>query len=127
MSVGLSVFRQNFPKGLSFSNNLGDFAHFYNAYLDLMRYWDEVLPGKIYHLSYESLVQSPEAEITKLLEYCELPFEQACVDFHQTERAVKTPSAEQVRQPIYSDGLEQWKNYQEELMPLSQFLQVENS
>lgn len=115
MAVGLSVFRQNFPKGLSFSNNLKDFAHFYNAYLDLMAHWDEALPDKVYHLSYEKLIENPDQEIAQLLEYCNLPFEKGCVNFHQTKRAVKTPSAEQVRQPIYKDGLEQWKNYESEL------------
>ncbi|WP_016954152.1 tetratricopeptide repeat-containing sulfotransferase family protein [Catenovulum agarivorans] len=122
MAVGLSVFRQNFPKGLSFSNNLKDFAHFYNAYLDLMAHWDEALPDKVYHLSYEKLIENPDQEIAQLLEYCNLPFEKGCVNFHQTKRAVKTPSAEQVRQPIYKDGLEQWKNYDSELESLKNLL-----
>ena len=122
MAVGLSVFRQNFPKGLSFSNNLKDFAHFYNAYLDLMAHWDKALPGKIYHLSYEKLIENPDKEIVRLLEYCGLPFEKDCMNFHQTKRPVKTPSAEQVRQPIYKDGLEQWKNYESELESLKNIL-----
>ena len=115
MSVALSVYRQNFPKGLSFSNDLDNFTHFYQSYLELMEHWDEVLPGKVYHLSYEALVQNPEEQIRKLLEYCEVPFEEECLNFHQTKRAVKTPSAEQVRQPIYKDGVVQWKNYEKHL------------
>lgn len=80
---------------------------------------------KIYHLSYEKLIESPENEISKLLEYCGLPFEENCVNFHQTKRALKSPSAEQVRQPIYKGGLEQWKYYESELSDLKEYL-VEN-
>ncbi len=115
MSVGLSVFRQSFPKGLSFSNDLNNFADFYQRYLDIMKHWDEVLPGKVHHLSYETLVQNPEQEIRQLLDYCELPFEEGCLNFHETKRSIKTPSAEQVKQPMYTDSIEQWKNYESEL------------
>lgn len=84
------------------------------------------MPDKIYHLSYEKLIQSPDEEIAQLLEYCDLPFEKGCVNFHQTKRAVKTPSAQQVRQPIYKDGLEQWKNYEDELQQLNHWIDENN-
>eukprot|EP01041_Mallomonas_annulata_P030936 gene30936-53166_t len=83
-----------------------------------MRHWDEVLPGRVLGVQYEDVVADLETQVRRLLDHCGLPFEQACVDFHQTERAVRTASSEQVRQPIFQGGLDQWQNYETWLDPL---------
>ena len=83
-----------------------------------MDHFDQALPGRIHRVLYEDMVADPEAEIRRLLEYCGLPFEQACLDFHTNRRAVRTASSEQVRQPIYAEAVEHWRNYEPWLGPL---------
>jgi hypothetical protein len=83
-----------------------------------MDHWDTVLPGKVLHFQYEELVRDPETNIRRLLEHCRLPFEAACLSFHQTQRPVRTASAEQVRQPLYSSGVGYWRHFEKELQPL---------
>ena len=83
-----------------------------------MDHWDGVLPGKVLRVSYEAVVADLEPQVRRLLDFCGLPFEQACVDFHQTERAVRTASSEQVRQPIFKTGVDQWENFSPFLDPL---------
>ena len=83
-----------------------------------MRHWDAVLPGRVLRVRHEDLVDDLEGGVRRLLDHCGLPFEQACVDFHQTERSVRTPSSEQVRQPIFRDGLDQWRKFEPWLEPL---------
>lgn len=93
-------------------------GRYYRAYVEMMEYWDTVLPGKILQVQYEDVVSDLETEVRRILEFCELPFEPECLEFHHTNRAVRTPSSEQVRQPIYTSGLEQWRNFEPYLEPL---------
>ncbi len=87
-----------------------------------MDHWDAVLPGKVLHVQYEDLVRDPEANIRRLLEHCGLAFEAACLSFHETRRPVRTASAEQVRQPLYTSGVGYWRHFEKELEPLRQAL-----
>jgi hypothetical protein len=87
-----------------------------------MDHWDAVLPGKVLHVQYEQLVQDTEATVRRLLEHCGLPFEPACLRFHETQRSVRTASAEQVRQPIYTSALGYWRHFASELEPLRRAL-----
>ncbi len=87
-----------------------------------MDHWDAVLPGKILRVQYEDVVADLETQVRRILEHCGLPFEDACLNFHRTERSVRTPSSEQVRQPIYKAGLEQWRNFEPYLDPLKHAL-----
>lgn len=94
-----------------FTYGIGDIARHYRTYLGLMRHWDEVLPGRVLKVGYEDLVEDLEGGVRRMLEHCGLPFEPACLTFHETQRSVRTPSSEQVRQPIGREGLEQWRRY----------------
>ncbi|MDE2251347.1 MAG: sulfotransferase [Gammaproteobacteria bacterium] len=114
----LSLYRQHFAEGQSFSYDLGDLGRYYRSYLQTMAHWDAVLPGKVLHVQYERMVRDPETQIRRLLQHCGLPFEPACLSFHETRRAVRTASAEQVRQPIYSSSIGYWKHFAAELEPL---------
>ena len=87
-----------------------------------MDHWDVVLPGKVLRVQYEEVVADLETQVRRILDYCELDFEESCVSFYQTDRAVRTPSSEQVRQPIYKSGVEQWKNFEGNLDLLKQAL-----
>ena len=87
-----------------------------------MQHWHKVLPGRILDVQYEEVVDDLETHVRRLLDYCELPFEESCVNFHQTQRAVKTASSEQVRKPIYRSALAYWKNFEDELKPLKDVL-----
>ena len=101
-----------------FTNDIDAIARYYRSYLDLMRHWDEVLPGRVLRVQYEDMVEDLEGGVRRMLEHCGLAFEPACLDFHQTRRSVRTPSSEQVRRPISRDGLAQWRNYEPWLAPL---------
>jgi hypothetical protein len=122
MDACFSTFKQYFAEGQTFSYNLADLARYYRCYLGLMDHWDAVLPGRVLHVQYEDVVHDPEPCIRRLLEHCRLPFEAACLNFHQTKRSVRTASAEQVRQPLYSSGVGYWRNFEKELEPLRQAL-----
>jgi hypothetical protein len=89
----------------------------------MMQHWDEVLPGKVLHVQYEDVVADLETQVRRLLNFCELPFEDACVNFHETERAVRTASSEQVRQPIYTGSINTWQRFEKHLEPLIDILQ----
>ena len=117
-----STFKQYFAQGQNFSYDLDDLGRYYRCYLALMDHWDAVLPGKVLHVQYEQLVRSPEAGIRRLLEHCGLDFEPACLAFHETQRPVRTPSAEQVRQPIYTSAVGYWRHFERELEPLKRAL-----
>ena len=117
-----STFKQYFAQGQNFSYDLEDLGRYYRCYLALMDHWDAVLPGKVLHVRYEELVRAPEAGIRRLLEHCGLDFEPACLNFHETQRAVRTPSAEQVRQPIYTSAIGHWRHFEQELEPLRRAL-----
>ena len=111
MACCFSGFKQQFGEGQEFSYSLHNIGRYYQEYVRLMDHWQTVFPGEILQVQHEDMVHNTEAEIRRLLDYCELPFENACLNFHQNKRAVKTPSAQQVRQPIYTSGLKQWEHY----------------
>jgi tetratricopeptide (TPR) repeat protein len=118
MACCFSSFKQLFAEGQEFTYGLEQIGIYYQAYIDLMKHWDTVLPGRILTVQHEDVIDDLEGQVRRLLDYCKLPFEQACIDFHKTERAVRTPSSEQVRQPIYKTSMQQWKHYKEFLAPL---------
>ncbi len=113
-----SNFKQYYARGQNFSYSLGDMGRFYRDYVELMAHFDAVLPGRVHRVLYERTVDDTETEVRRLLDYCGLPFEPACLRFFENDRPVRTASAEQVRQPIYRDGVEQWRNYEPWLGPL---------
>ncbi|MEJ0047223.1 MAG: sulfotransferase [Rhodospirillales bacterium] len=118
MAACFAMFKQLLPVDASFSYDLTEVGRYYNEYVDMMQHWETALPGHIHYLSYERLVEDTETEIRRMLEYCGLPFEEGCLRFWETDRAVLTPSAEQVRRPIFRDALQQWRNYEPWLDPL---------
>jgi hypothetical protein len=122
MSCCFSNLKQLFASGQEFTYSIEDIARYYRTYLELMRHWDEALPGRVLRVHHEDVVDDLEGSVRRILDYCGLPFEPACVDFHKTKRSVRTPSSEQVRQPIFRDGLDQWKKYEQWLQPLKEAL-----
>ncbi|HEX4160359.1 MAG TPA: sulfotransferase [Rhizomicrobium sp.] len=118
LACGFSAFSQYFSKGQNNTYRLNDIGRHYHDYVALMAHFDRVLPGRVHRIFYEDLVAQPETEVRRLLDYLELPFEESCLQFHRTERAIATVSAEQVRQPIYRKALEHWRNYEPWLGPL---------
>jgi tetratricopeptide (TPR) repeat protein len=118
MAACFAMFKQILPDEAAFSYDLNNLAHYYKEYVAMMAHYDAVLPGRIHHVPYESLVDDTETEIRRLLAYCGLPFEESCLRFWQTDRTVATPSAEQVRRPIFRDALELWRHYEPWLGPL---------
>ena len=112
MACCFSNFRQLFAKGQEFTYSIEDISRYYRTYLELMRHWDAVLPGRILRVWYEDVVENLEGNVQRILEFCELEFEQGCVEFHKTERSISTASSEQVRQQISREGLLQWRNYE---------------
>lgn len=118
LAGGFSVFKQHFARGQNFSYGLEDIGRYYRDYVALMAHFDAVLPGRIHRVVYEHLVENTEAEVRRLLGYCGLPFEASCLRFFQNPRPVRTASSEQVRQPIYREGLDHWRHYAAWLGPL---------
>ena len=118
MACCVSNLRQLFAKGQEFTYSIEDIARYYRTYLELMRHWDAVLPGRILRVWYEDVVEDLEGNVRRILEFCGLEFEPACVEFYKTERSVSTASSEQVRRPIFLGGLFQWRNYEPWLGPL---------
>jgi tetratricopeptide (TPR) repeat protein len=114
--------KQLFASGQEFAYSVEDIARYYRTYLELMRHWDAVLPGRVLRVQHEDVVDDLAGNVRRLLDYCELEFEPACVEFHKTERSVRTASSEQVRQPIYREGLDQWRHYEPWLGPLREAL-----
>jgi hypothetical protein len=113
-----SNFRQHFARGQDFAYDLDDLGRYYSDYVRLMAHVDAVMPGRVHRVIYERMVDDTETEIRALLDYCGLEFESACLTFHETERAVRTASSEQVRQPIYRDATDEWQRYEAHLDPL---------
>ena len=105
----LSAFKQHFGLGWEFSYDLTDLGRYYADYVELMRHMDEALPGAVHRVIYEDLVAEPEREVRRLLDYLDLPFDPACLRFYENDRAVNTPSSEQVRRPIFAGGVDQWR------------------
>ncbi|MEX0644557.1 MAG: sulfotransferase, partial [Parvularculaceae bacterium] len=122
MACCFSNFKQHFAKGQGFSYGLDRIGRFYVDYVRFMQHFDEAAPGVVHRVIYETMVENTEAEVRRLLDYCGLPFEAACLKFYETERPVRTASSEQVRQPIFREGVDQWRNYEEWLGPLKDAL-----
>ena len=118
MACCVSNLRQLFAKGQEFTYSIEDIARYYRTYLELMRHWDAVLPGRILRVWYEDVVEDLEGNVRRILGFCGLEFEPTCVEFYKTERSVNTASSEQVRRPIFLGGLFQWRNYEPWLGPL---------
>ena len=118
ISACFSCYKQLFAEGQEFTYDLKDLAGYYNNYVELMDHWNKVLPNQILSINYEDVVNNFEESVNKILEYCEIPFEKECLEFYKSKRSVKTPSAEQVRQPIYKSGMDYWKNYESHLAEL---------
>jgi hypothetical protein len=118
MACCFSNLKQLFASGQDFTYSTEDIARYYRAYLELMRHWDTVLPGRVLRVWYEDVVEDLEGSVRRVLDFCGLEFEAACLDFYRTERSIRTPSSEQVRQPIFREGLLQWQNYEPWLGPL---------
>jgi tetratricopeptide (TPR) repeat protein len=118
MACCFSNLKQLFAGGQEFTYSIDDIARYYRTYLTLMRHWDHVLPGQVLHMQHEDVVDDLEGNVRRILTFCELEFEPECVEFHKTERSVPTASSEQVRQPIYREGLDQWKRFAPWLEPL---------
>jgi tetratricopeptide (TPR) repeat protein len=118
MAACFAMYKQLLPNDAGFSYDLEELGRYYNNYVSLMDHWESVLPGRIHFMQYERLVEDTETEIRGMLDYCGLPFEQGCLRFWENDRAVATPSAGQVRQPIFRDALQQWRNFEPWLGPL---------
>jgi tetratricopeptide (TPR) repeat protein len=122
MGCCFSGFKQHFARGQAFSYDLADIGRYWRDYAELMAHFDEVLPGRVHRVFYEQMVAEPEREIRALLAYCGLEYEPQCLQFHETERAVRTASSEQVRTPLYSSAVDHWQHYAKWLDPLREAL-----
>jgi tetratricopeptide (TPR) repeat protein len=122
MATCFSSFKQHFARGQPFSYDLRDLGRYYRDYVATMAHFDDVGPGKVHRVVHETLVDDTENEMRRLLQYCGLPFEEACLRFHENDRAVRTASSEQVRRPIFREGLDQWRHYEPWLDPLRESL-----
>jgi hypothetical protein len=117
-----SNLKQLFAGGQEFTYSMKDIAGYYRTYVELMRHWNAVLPGKVLRVCYEDVIDDLEGNVRRILEFCGLEFEPACLEFYKTERSIQTASSEQVRQPIFREGLFQWRNYEPWLGPLQDAL-----
>ncbi|MFI4867789.1 MAG: tetratricopeptide repeat-containing sulfotransferase family protein [Steroidobacterales bacterium] len=113
-----SCFKQHFARGQNYTYGLEDIGRYYHDYVELMAHFDAALPGRVHRVFYETMIEDTEGEVRRLLAYCNLPFEEGCLKFYQNERAVRTASSEQVRQPIFREGLDHWQRYEPWLAPL---------
>jgi hypothetical protein len=118
MACCFSNLKQLFASGQEFTYSIENVARYYRAYVELMRHWDAVLPGRVMRLCYEDVVADVEGSVQRLLQYCDLELEAGCVEFYRTARDINTASSEQVRQPIFHAGLSQWRHYEAWLGPL---------
>jgi tetratricopeptide (TPR) repeat protein len=123
MATCFSGYKQLFAAGQTFTYSQSDIAQYYIDYVALMEHWDSVLPGKVLRVKYENVIDNTEREVRRLLDYCGLPFEAECLAFHNTERAIRTASSEQVRQPIYTGAVEQWRNFEVNLTEMKAMLE----
>jgi hypothetical protein len=122
MACGFSNFKQNYASGVRFSYSLESIGHFYRDYLRYMGHIDQVQPGAVHHILNEDLVDDPEKEVRRMLGFLGVPFDRACLEFHRNKRAVRTPSAEQVRRPINRDGIDSWRLFEAWLGPMKEAL-----
>ncbi len=118
LGCALSCYKQHFARGQSFTYGLVDLGRYYRDYVELMAHFDAVLPGRVHRVHYEAMIENTEAEVRRLLAHCGLPFEEGCLRFYDNERPVRTASSEQVRQPIFREGLDHWRHYEHWLEPL---------
>lgn len=123
MACCFSGFKQLFAEGQEFSYDLLDFGRYYNDYVELMNHWDTVSPDSVLRVHYENVVSDLETQVARILSYCGLPFEPECLSYYNTERAVRTASSEQVRQPIYRESVEQWTHFRPFLTELEKTLE----
>ena len=117
-----SMFKQLFAQGQEFTYGLEEAASYYNSYVKLMNHWDSVLPNKVLRVNNEDVINDLDGQVRRILEYIEVPFEESCISFHETERSVRTASSEQVRQPINKKGMGRWKPYAKNLKPFTNIL-----
>jgi hypothetical protein len=117
-----SAFKQHFARGQGFTYSLADLGRYYREYVELMAHIDAVLPGRVHRVLYESVIDDTETEVRRLLAHCGLPFDERCLRFYETERPVRTASSEQVRQPIFKEGTEYWRQFEPWLGTLKQEL-----
>jgi tetratricopeptide (TPR) repeat protein len=122
MACCFSNFKQLFANGQEFTYGIEDIARYYRSYVELMDHWDEVLPGKVLRVQYEQVVEDLQGEVRRILDFCGLDFEPTCLEFYKTERSIRTASSEQVRQPIFKEGVDQWRGYETWLEPLKRAL-----
>jgi tetratricopeptide (TPR) repeat protein len=122
MACGFSNFKQNYATGVRFAYSQESIGAFYRDYWRFMRHIDAVQPGQVHRVINERLIEDPESEVRRLLDYLGLPFDSACLEFHKTDRAIRTPSAEQVRKPINREGVDYWRHYEAWLDPLKEAL-----
>jgi hypothetical protein len=122
MACCFSNFKQLFASGQEFTYSLDDIGRYYRCYVALMNHWNSVLPGKILRVQHEELLQDLDGQVRRILDFVGLEFEAACLEFYKTERSVRTASSEQVRQPIYKEGTEQWRHFEPWLGPLKEAL-----
>ena len=118
MDICFSVFKKEFKGTHNYAYDMSELGLYYNLYCDLMAHWEKVLPGFMLPLRYEEMVADQRNQTKRLLNFCGLPWDDACLSFHRTDREVKTASLLQVRQPIYKDSVERWKRYETQLEPL---------
>jgi tetratricopeptide (TPR) repeat protein len=117
-----SNFKQHFARGQHFTYSLDDLGRYYRGYVQLMAHFDAVLPGRVHRVIYERMIEDTEGEVRRLLDHCGLPFDERCLRFYENERAVRTASSEQVRRPIYREGVDHWQHYEPWLGPLKSAL-----
>ena len=122
MDTCFSCYKQFFARGQLFTYSLEDLGNYYTDYIKAMNHWHNVYGKDIYTVHYDNVINKTEETIRELIDYCNLPFEKECLEFYKSSRPVKTPSAEQVRQPIYKSGLNYWKNYEKHLVPLKKII-----
>jgi tetratricopeptide (TPR) repeat protein len=118
MACCFSNFKQLFATGQEFTYSLEDLGNYYRWYVELIQHWDRVLPGKVLRVQHEEVVEDLDANVRRILEFCELEFEPACLEFYKTERRVHTVSSEQVRRPVNREGIDQWRHFEPWLGPL---------
>jgi len=127
MACCFSNFKQLFASGQEFTYSIEDIARYYRSYVELMAHWDDVLPGRILRIQHEDVVADLEGSVRRLLDFCGLEFEPACLDFHKTARSIRTASSEQVRRPIFREGLDQWRHFEPWLGPLRAALAIDTA
>ena len=113
-----SMFKQLFAQGQEFTYGLAEAGSYYNSYIKLMDHWDKVLPNKILRVNNEDIIEDLENQVIRILKFLEIPFEESCVKFYETDRSIRTPSSEQVRKPVNKSGMGRWKPYAKNLKTL---------